>query len=153
MLPKQVNDKMGLSVPGEIVEAAGTYKHVATYQVAENAVNVKPGDFVRMGTNAGEVVGPANTSAVLGVVVRDMYYTQVAIAQASNKYVPAGENVTVLDQGVIAIEVESAANVGQSVLLSTAGVITFGNKGATGDTGFVVTKGCGAQGGIIYIKK
>ncbi len=149
----EIRDSLGVAVPGVIVEAAENYKLVDHFVTEDDTCTV--GGFVRQGVSEKGVVGAGGTGKVIGIIVKDKYYT----GSNEGMSLPAGATVTVMLFGVIAVKntYSASATYGDNVFLkensdtlifSSAETIT---AGATA-TGWKVKQGC-ATNGIAFITK
>lgn len=148
--PNSVPNRLGVSLPGEVVEAHSSY-YVSKPFATEDASCVI-GGFVRAGTSEALCKNGANAGEVLGIIVRDTYLT----GNTAGMTLPQGFNATVALHGVIAIAAPAAAAYGQNVFVNdTTGAVTFVDgttaEGAT-LTGWTVKQGCEANG-IAFVMK
>jgi hypothetical protein len=98
---------------------------------------------------------PTGTGSPIGFVVRDIACTIMNIADSTQEFVPAGENVNVAARGDFWAVSSTAATVGQHVFAKLAdGSLSTAAPGAavagSVETGYVVAEG-GAAGDVIII--
>lgn len=149
----EVRDRLGVAVPGTIVEAAECYKLVEHFVCEDDKCVV--GGFVRKGSAEGLVAGAANTSEVIGVITKDKFYAGCEPGMS----VPKGSTVTVLIFGVMAVKNtsgEAAVFLDDVYVNDTDGTLSFDNTGSapagTSVTHWKVKQGCEA-GGIAFITR
>lgn len=147
MLQQQVRSQLAFGMPGSISRAYHSYYLTGNGFVGDN--NVCVGCFVKAKDTPGVVYGASGmqftpgTDTLLGICVRDRLINSCNGAAVTTYNV--GDPCLYLVKGVILIEVETTATVGQYVFLKNAdGSIVFNATNVLADhtyTGFVVSVG------------
>lgn len=146
---KEIRDYLGVAVPGTLVEAAESYKLLEHFVTEDDTCTV--GGFVKKGSVDGKVTGAAGDGAVLGIIIKDSYFT----GQDLGMSIPAGQTVTVCVFGVVAVEntYSASASVNNKVFIKSAdGTLAFSDSDVADakNTGWAVKQGA-ESGGIAFI--
>lgn len=152
-----VNTYPAVGLPGQEVNA-----HTAVYTPFNYLSDgtVAAGSFAFLGTNADEgggVVFPLASSKGTGTVIGLVERTFTGVIdtmqdELGNLIYQKGFEVTIAVRGDYYVAAAGAATVGQSVLCDPAsGTVTYGDAGATNDTGWVVMTAAKQAGDIIII--
>lgn len=152
-----VNTYPAVGLPGQEVNA-----HSAVYTPFNYLSDgtVAAGSFAFLGTNADEgggVVFPLASSKGTGTVIGLVERTFTGVIdtmqdELGNLIYQKGFEVTIAVRGDYYVAATGAATVGQSVLCDPAsGTVTYGDAGATNDTGWVVMTAAKKAGDIIII--
>lgn len=152
-----VNTYPAVGLPGQEVNA-----HSAVYTPFNYLSDgtVAAGSFAFLGTNADEdggVVFPLASSKGTGTVIGLVERTFTGVIdtmqdELGNLIYQKGFEVTIAVRGDYYVAATGAATVGQSVLCDPAsGTVTYGDAGATNDTGWVVMTAAKQAGDIIII--
>ena len=148
---QEVRNTLGVSVPGEIVEAAGTYYQAKQMTVDDETLAF--GLFARAGSEEPLCVG-TGSGAPVGVIVRDRYLTGCEPGQK----LPKGTKVTVAIFGVLAVANTSGAEakfLDDVWVDDTTGAIKFDSTGSVSGatkTHWKVKQGA-PDGGIAFITR
>lgn len=146
MLQNQVRANLATATAGDIARAVNSF-YLPDGAIAGDS-NVCSGCFVKIKNNdrskvfgaSGAVFTPASEQ-IVGVCIRDHLF----ISQNPTLIYPQGSQVQYLEKGVIWIETETSAKVGQYVFLKNSdGSLVFGDTAELADhtyTGFKVTIG------------
>ena len=122
---KEIRDYLGVAVPGTLVEAAESYKLLEHFVTEDDTCTV--GGFVKKGSVDGKVTGAAGDGAVLGIIIKDSYFT----GQELGMSIPKGQTVTVCVFGVVAVEntYSASASVNNKVFIKSAdGTLAFSDS-------------------------
>lgn len=149
MFPNSIQNDMGVAVEGTVVKGYESYYFPKPFVTQDGECQV--GSFVRVGSSEATCTKATGTTAVLGIIIRDTYYNDMA----NGLTLPEGKDVMVALRGCIAIKNTSGATAtyGQKIHVKEAdGTLVFSandtETGATA-TGWVVEQGALA-GGIVF---
>lgn len=152
-MQKKVNLYPAAGLPGQEV-AVDTAVYTPFNYISDGTV--KAGSFAFAGStddtgSAVPVASAKGTGSVLGLVERTFTGVLDADEDGSEIY-KKGAELTIARRGDYYVAATGAATVGQSVLCNpTTGAVTYGDAGATNDTGWVVMTAATAAGDIIVI--
>lgn len=149
MFPKSIADNLGVAVEGTVVKGYESYFLPKPFITKGGGCQV--GSFVRMGDDEAHCTKATGTNAIIGVIIRDTYYSNIATGTA----LPDGIDVTVALKGCVAVKNTSGttATFGQKIFVKEDdGTLVFSNNeteaGATA-TGWVVEQGA-VDNGIVF---
>ncbi len=149
---QEVRATLGVSAPGEIVEAAGTYYQAKQMVTEDDQCYI--GGFVRAGTSEPLCKSGGNAGEIVGVIVRDKYLTGCEPGQK----LPKGTKVTVAIFGVLAVANTGGAEakfLDDVWVDDTTGAIKFDSTGSVSGaakTHWKVKQGA-PDGGIAFISR
>lgn len=146
MLQNEVRPNLARGVAGDLARATHSY-YLPDGAIAGDGnvcagcfVKIKNGDRSKVFGASGVAFTPASEQ-IVGVCIRDHLF----ISQNPTLIYPQGSQVQYLEKGVIWIETETSAKVGQFVFIKNAdGSLVFGDTDTLEDhtfTGFRVTIG------------
>lgn len=153
MFPNSIANNLGVAVEGTVVKGYESYYLPKPF--ITKGEGCKVGSFVRMGDDEATCTQSTGTNAVIGVIIRDNYYSNIANGLA----LPEGFDVTVALKGCIAIKNDSGntATFGQKIHVKNAdGTLIFSANDTVAEataTGWVVEQGAENDGIVFAMSK